>query len=452
MRPASLHFAALGCALLVATGGVRAEPVRIDGAGVRAVADQIGVSVLQVDLWPNADGGLGEIAVQVDGIDLPRPTVAPFPAEGQTGAVLVMVDTSDPKRKRVVGRNIEHIKRLIEGGPAHVRFGLARFDTDFEILAPLGSDAATLVAAVDGIGARGATTELFRHTLSGISAVAAERADRKAIVLLSDGRSEDTAYESDDVVAAARAAGVVIYSLGYATTVTGTLELQSLVRMSSETGGLYFPADKALNLPDDFVERIVNAFDTGGRALIDLLPAVTQQLEGERDVILTIAGAGAPVTLKATVVLPDVSFMARNRPYFLAILALILLVAAAIAIRTYLRARRLREERRLETERAIPFAFLEFLDDSEMRFPVGSAPVRVGRGEDNDIQLNNTSVSAHHAEIQRRRDGSFMVTDLGSLNGVSVNDKMQHVGKLADGDVIELGEIRVRFALNPERA
>jgi pSer/pThr/pTyr-binding forkhead associated (FHA) protein len=42
---------------------------------------------------------------------------------------------------------------------------------------------------------------------------------------------------------------------------------------------------------------------------------------------------------------------------------------------------------------------------------------------DNDLVVDDTSVSRHHAEIRRRRDGSFEVLDLNSMNGVFVNGK-----------------------------
>ncbi len=67
------------------------------------------------------------------------------------------------------------------------------------------------------------------------------------------------------------------------------------------------------------------------------------------------------------------------------------------------------------------------------------------------MPLNNTSVSAYHAEIQRRRDGTFIVTDLDSLNGVAINDEPVDVGRLDDGDIVDLGEVRFRFRLNPDR-
>lgn len=50
-----------------------------------------------------------------------------------------------------------------------------------------------------------------------------------------------------------------------------------------------------------------------------------------------------------------------------------------------------------------------------------SGPVVIGRSGDCDIALNNPLVSRKHAEIAPQEDERFMVRDLGSLNGTSVN-------------------------------
>ena len=74
--------------------------------------------------------------------------------------------------------------------------------------------------------------------------------------------------------------------------------------------------------------------------------------------------------------------------------------------------------------------------------------IRIGRSPDNDIQLVNSSISMHHAEIHKRREGGFFIVDLSSTNGVFVNDNQINQGEISDGDIIELGEVRLRFSLH----
>lgn len=63
---------------------------------------------------------------------------------------------------------------------------------------------------------------------------------------------------------------------------------------------------------------------------------------------------------------------------------------------------------------------------------------RLGRGNDNEVQLVYGRVSKRHAEI-RRSDNVLTVVDVGSKAGVYVNGKLEQECELADGDVILLG-------------
>ncbi len=66
------------------------------------------------------------------------------------------------------------------------------------------------------------------------------------------------------------------------------------------------------------------------------------------------------------------------------------------------------------------------------------ATVGIGRLETNDICIKEQHVSRQHASIQYQ-DGVFVVTDLGSANGVFVNDqRLTEPYPLLAGDVIRL--------------
>ncbi len=51
---------------------------------------------------------------------------------------------------------------------------------------------------------------------------------------------------------------------------------------------------------------------------------------------------------------------------------------------------------------------------------IGPQGLKIGREEDNDIQLNNVAVSRYHAEIYRQ-GFPFYVEDKSSTNGTSLN-------------------------------
>jgi hypothetical protein len=83
--------------------------------------------------------------------------------------------------------------------------------------------------------------------------------------------------------------------------------------------------------------------------------------------------------------------------------------------------------------------------------PLGSRLVRIGRHQDNDIRLPDTTVHRHHAVIERTRDEEFVITDLSGKdgNGVRINGARLPWARLADGDVIELGRTRLKFESTP---
>lgn len=68
-----------------------------------------------------------------------------------------------------------------------------------------------------------------------------------------------------------------------------------------------------------------------------------------------------------------------------------------------------------------------------------SGGASIGRARDNSIQLDGSEVSLYHAIIEERADG-FWLSDLGSAHGTEVNQqRIAGTRKLADGDVISIG-------------
>ncbi|MDD5350375.1 MAG: FHA domain-containing protein, partial [Chthoniobacteraceae bacterium] len=93
----------------------------------------------------------------------------------------------------------------------------------------------------------------------------------------------------------------------------------------------------------------------------------------------------------------------------------------------------------------VPAAYLEMQDAESKRIPLPKNASRIGRNPENDIVFTNTSVSGYHAEIYAQRDGTYRITDLGSGNGLRVNDQQVAQAILKNGDLVELGEVRFRF-------
>lgn len=69
----------------------------------------------------------------------------------------------------------------------------------------------------------------------------------------------------------------------------------------------------------------------------------------------------------------------------------------------------------------------------------------VGRGEKADIRLNDTKSSREHAEITKVGD-NYVVTDLGSQNGILVNDQKTKQATFKEGDKLIIGQTVLKFS------
>ncbi len=80
---------------------------------------------------------------------------------------------------------------------------------------------------------------------------------------------------------------------------------------------------------------------------------------------------------------------------------------------------------------------------AEVVYPIGRRTT-IGRMPDNDIQLDTTNVSRHHAVLLASAD-HCIVEDLNSTNGVLVNGERIGRQVLHDGDILAVGKAEFRF-------
>src|SRR6266481_2516586 len=86
--------------------------------------------------------------------------------------------------------------------------------------------------------------------------------------------------------------------------------------------------------------------------------------------------------------------------------------------------------------------------DLDLSFVPGGRRVNVGRGTDNDLYLNHTSVSKVHAAVRMDNLGTMLVADTGSTNGTHINGVRIPYGEarpIEEGDVVAFGEVEVRL-------
>ena len=367
--------------------------------------------------------------------------IAAYPVEGQSTAILFLVDVSDPKRKNTVEKkNVAIINEMLAAQKPYEKIGIAVFDSDLEVLVPISSDQAATKEAVKNIKASGQATEFYKNILSAIEILKKADATRKALVILSDGKDEDRAYTTQDVLAAAKSAGVVILSLGYLEKPTDSPYLQNLQRLANDTYGVYYNATDS-KFPADFATQPFAFVEKGGRVAFPYGENV-----GKQPVAINLgAKSGKGLELVAEVDFPD------NRSFFQKIIdfckfnwieliiGITLFIALAVSGFLFLRHRKRNRPVR------VVYAHLDEIDGMDTRHELTKTASTIGRSSDNDIQLRNDSISAHHAEIHRRREGDFYIVDLASSNGVYVNGSRVNQIEIHDGDLIELGDVRLHF-------
>ncbi len=377
-------------------------------------------------------------------------------------AILWLLDVSDPQRANALASLRKMLSTWLPRIENHA-VGLAQFTASAQLLAPVGTPPAQLAAILNDLKIQGQTTGLYRSLLDGIAWLALYPAQDKSLWIFSNGNAQDTAYFHDDVVKAAHQARIRLIGIGLPERAQQVPALQRLQRLAEETGGYFLRAPvRGTVTPAAFndlltVIRGVEVTATWteppnwddphpwtlrlmtvqqGSVDLPVIPAHIQRPEVQRpETSMTPAMTDASPA-------PDTPASPTKGGITAGTLLTVLLLAAlGMVIVFILLIRRLMT---IPAAEPLPLARLEILDaGGQVAIPT---PIfRIGRAADNDLVLHNDSVSAHHAELQQRRDGSFMIVDLGATNGVWMGEHAVHHERLHDGDVFELGEVRLRF-------
>ena len=282
-------------------------------------------------------------------------------------------------------------------------------------------------------------------------------------------------------VGAARQANVIINGLGYPRTAALSVALQTIRRLSEESGGSYVEADNNFNLPDSFLRDPLSNIDGGGEFTVDLAPVsgsagseITLTLASMTgnfnfQVPITNPRPGVPVRTAAANTGQTVTDLRQQPPirivapvpepqeidvwlwYGIPVAFLILIVLTLIILAvTYQQLKTPKSNAgKASTTVYKPYAYLVVQDESGIRYPITNTTWRIGRTRDNELPLDDKSVSRRHAEIQRYSNGKFVIFDVDSLNGVFVNSEQVKKKKLEEGDIIEIGDIYLRFTTRP---
>ena len=82
---------------------------------------------------------------------------------------------------------------------------------------------------------------------------------------------------------------------------------------------------------------------------------------------------------------------------------------------------------------------LKFKDKILKQIETDKNEITIGRGNGNDIQIDNLAVSTMHAKIIKLQN-DYEVVDLNSTNGTFLNDKAVKKATLAPQDTLTIGK------------
>jgi pSer/pThr/pTyr-binding forkhead associated (FHA) protein len=110
-------------------------------------------------------------------------------------------------------------------------------------------------------------------------------------------------------------------------------------------------------------------------------------------------------------------------------------------------------DRRGRIDMELPFLLVTLGSKVLEKRKLDQEVISIGRAQENDIVINNLSVSRYHAIIYNK-GGKVVIKDLGSSNGTFVNGARVEESELWIGDVVLIGKHVLKFSrrddINPE--
>jgi hypothetical protein len=427
-------------------------------------------------------------------------------------AWMMIIDSSNPARRKTVEACVNEAGIFLNKVPKGDAVMIASLARDLNVAAGFDAtrdQSKTALGSIKVDGDAALTTLIYQNVKQALVDHLAKRTEtRKCVVLFTDGKDETPGGPAaitgrrDELIAEAKKLGIPVHTLGFAEKATEMNFFADIKDVSLQTDGLHVPAVVATHmLPGGTWETLIGVMHGGGKAVLDLA-ALTEVAPVQLDLKTASGKTGKVVISKDDVAkaLPELpapkpepgtqpsttdptTGTAKKTPAgnpkaepekpavpvwawgVIAAVALALIIFAIMsskrrAAEEEAKAAALRKAQAKALEDMLkepevptmvpppaPLAFLEMCDATQTRYPLTIKGVKIGRGKHNDIVIGNDSVSGSHCVLSLRND-EWMVADLKSGNGVLVNGKQVSQATLRPNDVIELGDIKMRFLLN----
>ena len=418
-----------------------------------------------------------------------------LPLLASTCATAILVDTSRSVPPEDFRRAQEVIQEYLAASGPEDKVILYAFGNELRRITP---------EELSGLQATDSYTMLYDAAYDAAQKLDQETADRKSVVIVSDGVDTRSATILEDTAAYVNQRGIAIYGIG-----VGKVERKTLERIARLTGGKFFTIDApglAASLREaqagQKASQPVAASQAAPPAAAPLTapePAV-QQSEPPRP------AAQPAVSAPATPEKPAWSFPFLwvggiiGGVIFLSVIGWVIAQAFKKDERTCPSCGRVLESYQTvcpscpagsgprpapdstqamnegeEDASLIPVELLEKRPVTEemlsktfvlMATPIlvirkgkgiGQTfslnrmyPISIGRSRVNEIKLEDVSVSSQHCRILPE-NGHHVLYDMGSTNGTFVNDKRVSKLVLTEGDIIKVGETQLLYKVEQQR-
>ena len=390
-------------------------------------------------------------------------------ADESAYSVAMLINESVEVSPAELARMKAVFSRLLTSGVHNTDFALWAFASNLRPMSPFGTAPETIRLTLDSIQPKGQTIELLRSLNEVGKQLSATSSKHKIIIVATLSDVEDRAYTLPEIIDPLKAAGIRVFFVYPKRGDRALTAAQILRRISDETSGQVLQVfdqgsiQAAADYVAGFMQRsgaiIVPEGNKSSKLLVELSDGRT----------LTTPILAAPKPMPSAPAEPPPSGLRAAIAWFVGlpigskavlVAAPVVLVALFLFVIVWAVQRRRRaavkaaalahstggsEAAGTVGEMRPVLAWLQFLESSENKEPVHQDVTRIGRQLDNDIVLSNTSVHRHHAILCREPSGVFTVMDLDTENGVLVNGKRVGSCNLKDGDLVELGEVRMRF-------
>jgi FHA domain-containing protein/von Willebrand factor type A domain-containing protein len=403
---------------------------------------------------------------------------SPGRADPPPALVAVLLDSSGSVAPRELDRARQLAIAVLRSLPPGSEVAVFTFDDQSRLVLPRTSRPEQVERALRGVRISGRHTALYDALYDASRYLRDSGVARSAILLITDGKDEQSALKLDDGLRLAEDGHIPVFAVG-----VGQVEERGLRRIAKLTGGQYHAAREASGTA--IVSAILAAPAGETRAAV---PTVSSSAA-----VLPPAGAKPPAPPKAAET-PEQPETRGSRTLRLLRIPAALVVVATIAFVLF--ALRRPRARCPTCRRELPDALSacafcaeradapsspsstvvsrmggtteEYLEKTVVlrekavlavtRGPLAgqvfdlsaTSATSLGRSKANDLVLDDVSVSSQHCRIRPEGDG-FTLLDLKSTNGTFVNERRVTAQRLAEGDVIRLGEMQLQFRMEQRR-